>query len=76
MKKVLLLLAVAGLFTVAACNKPAESTEENTEAITDQTEAEKLEAERVAAEQEMMATDTNAMMEEDHSGNDHGEGGH
>ena len=75
MKKVLLLLAIAGLFTFAACNKPAENTEENTEAAADQSEAEKLEAEKMAAEQEM-ASDTAAVMEEDHSGHDHGEGGH
>jgi protein involved in sex pheromone biosynthesis len=75
MKKVLLLLAFAGLFTFAACNKPAESTEENTKAVADQTEAEKLEAEKMAAEQEI-ATDTNAMMDEDHSDHEHNEGGH
>lgn len=75
MKKVLLLLAVAGLFTFAACNKPAENTEENTEAASDQTEAEKLEAEKMEAEHEM-SSDSNHMMEENHSSDEHGEGGH
>ena len=74
MIKVFLLLAVVGLFTFAACNKPAETTEENTEAAADQTEAEQLEADKMAAEQEMSA-DTSASAEE-HTGAEHSEEGH